>query len=301
MRPVSLYLFNNTPGALTSDNEDSNMSKRLNLWCLLKDGEKGFTIFPVDISSDEWVYNLQAAIKTAKLNALNHFDADELTIWKAEISIVKDAVYDRDYKQSVNTLKSDHRNKMEASDEILIYIEEALPKKIQVFIELPEQAASPETSTSASVTRKITERRCKFKRRQSPPVDVDVIKRQKMLQEREKSFQAGLATSSPSSAAKPHGFSRRQEKDPIYNGRPFEKSGPPVALFHTVFGEFLRDINNVNLPLTNDGISLTEELLWDSADIYKREDQHLAKIKGKFSVTLWTRYVEAVKREATGL
>ncbi|KAF9370250.1 hypothetical protein BGX21_005625, partial [Mortierella sp. AD011] len=184
------------------------MSKRLNLWCLLKDGEKGFTIFPVDISSDEWVYNLQAAIKTAKLNALNHFDADELTIWKAEISIVKDAVYDRDYKQSVNTLKSDHRNKMEASDEILIYIEEALPKKIQVFIELPEQENFFE----------------KFKRRQSPPVDVDVIKRQKMLQEREKSFQAGLATSSPSSAAKPDGFSRQQEEDPIYNGRPFEKN-----------------------------------------------------------------------------
>ncbi|KAF9146062.1 hypothetical protein BGX20_006882, partial [Mortierella sp. AD010] len=136
-RPVSLYLFNNTSGALTSDNEDSNMSERL--WCLLKDGKKGFATFHVDISLDECVCDLQAAIKTTKSNDLGNIDADRLILWKVEIPIVKDAVYDRDYKQSVDTFKLDSRNKMEGSDEIRIYIEEALPKKIQVVVELPKQ------------------------------------------------------------------------------------------------------------------------------------------------------------------
>ncbi|KAF9367665.1 hypothetical protein BGX21_007175, partial [Mortierella sp. AD011] len=122
------------------------MSERLNLWCLLKDGKKGFTIFPVDIFSDEWVYNLQAAIRTTKSNDLGHIDADKLILWKVEIPTVKDAVYDRDYKQSVDTFKSD-------------------------------RPASPGTSTSASEN--FFE---KFKRHRSPPADVDVIKRQKMLQ-----------------------------------------------------------------------------------------------------------------------
>jgi hypothetical protein len=55
--------------------------------------------------------------------------------------------------------------------------------------------------------------------------------------------------------------------------------GPPVALFHTVFGEFSRDMNDANLPLTDEIIRITEDFLWESADIYKNEETRLTKIK----------------------
>ncbi|KAG0008787.1 hypothetical protein BGZ80_003050 [Entomortierella chlamydospora] len=115
------------------------MATQLMFWCLMKEVEEGFTIFPVYISSDEWVYILQKTIKTAKPNDLSHVDADKLILWRVEIPIVKDAVYKQDYEQSVNRFKLDRRNKMETSDKVHDYIPEAVSKTIQVIVELSKQ------------------------------------------------------------------------------------------------------------------------------------------------------------------
>ncbi|KAF9084454.1 hypothetical protein BGX27_003808, partial [Mortierella sp. AM989] len=97
--------------------------------------------------------------------------------------------------------------------------------------------------------------------------------------DREKSIQAGLATSSPSTASIAAVFSKEQENNaPILIGRPFEQTGPPIALFHTVFGKFLRDINDRNLPISDERIKLTEDFLWKSADFYRNGNKRLNAI-----------------------
>lgn len=43
---------------------------------------------------------------------------------------------------------------------------------------------------------------------------------------------------SPSEGAAIPAFSKEQSTRPVYNGRPFTKSGLPVGLFHPVFNSF---------------------------------------------------------------
>ncbi|KAF9367680.1 hypothetical protein BGX21_007158, partial [Mortierella sp. AD011] len=112
------------------------MSPQLTLWCLV---EQKSSEFSVDISSEKSVYDLKKIIKAEKPNDLGRIDANDLIFWMVDISIIKNAAYDQDYKRLVDTFKSDHHNKMGNSDKVGDYIKEAEPKKIQVVIELPKQ------------------------------------------------------------------------------------------------------------------------------------------------------------------
>ncbi|CAG8621677.1 7385_t:CDS:2, partial [Paraglomus occultum] len=57
----------------------------------------------------------------------------------------------------------------------------------------------------------------------------------------------------PSNGAKPKKFREKQQKDPtVYNGRPFERTGPPIALYNEIFGRFIQESNDENLVMTAD-------------------------------------------------
>ncbi|CAE6492633.1 unnamed protein product [Rhizoctonia solani] len=77
---------------------------------------------------------------------------------------------------------------------------------------------------------------------------------------------------SASAAAQPNTFKTRQEKDdtPIYNGRPWKRTGRPIEIFHPVFRIFLRDLHQVGTVSARD-YRLTEELLRASQDTYSDE------------------------------
>ncbi|KAF9344331.1 hypothetical protein BGX26_004515, partial [Mortierella sp. AD094] len=120
--------------ASTLDNEYSDMTTQPKLLCLV---EGDSTPFSVDYVPNEIIDTLKKAIKTEKPNSLGNIDADKLTLWKAGIPTVRGAVYSRDYQQSVDDIKLDPNNNMEAYDKIRDYIQMALPKTIQIIVQKP--------------------------------------------------------------------------------------------------------------------------------------------------------------------
>lgn len=85
--------------------------------------------------------------------------------------------------------------------------------------------------------------------------------------------QDGLGASSLSAVTKP------AETPAILNGRPHEQTGPPVVLFHPVFGEFLRDMNDRNLAIPDRIYHQVEDLFLTAADFYDDESAHRTSIK----------------------
>ncbi|CAJ0827522.1 3752_t:CDS:2 [Entrophospora sp. SA101] len=61
-----------------------------------------------------------------------------------------------------------------------------------------------------------------------------------------------LYAACPSTAAKPKNFFKLQEKNPILNGRPLENTSSPIFFYHSVFGQFLNDFENVDLEIPPD-------------------------------------------------
>lgn len=126
--------------ASTLDNKDSDMTTQPKLLCLV---EEDSTPFSVDYVPNDLIDTLKRAIKDAKQNYFQNIDADQLRLWKAGFPAVRGAVYSRDYQQSVDGIKLDPNNNMEAYDEIRDYIQTALPKTIQIIIQKPPSGMAP--------------------------------------------------------------------------------------------------------------------------------------------------------------
>ncbi|KAF9103421.1 hypothetical protein BGX27_010595 [Mortierella sp. AM989] len=110
----------------------------------------------------------------------------------------------------------------------------------------------------------------------NPPQDTIHIIVEQTSAGRKRPIEVGLLTGSPALASKVADFSKEQGKDaPILNGRPFEKAGPPIALFHTVFGAFLRDKSSYigREDQIDRGFSL------EVSQLYNTEHQRLTAIK----------------------
>ncbi|KAF9429855.1 hypothetical protein BGZ76_001088 [Entomortierella beljakovae] len=232
--------------------------KKTELFCIL-DGDS--SPFNVKLEADATIDDLKNAIKEDKSPLLDDIRANELLLFQV-------AIPDEGTQVNLNKVDSP-RPLVSATAEISeVFGTSQAKKTIHVIVQRPSAAVV--TSTPAADTTISNP---------SPPQDPEESKRQKLFETREQSFQAGIDTSSPCSAAKPSRFSEQQEKNPIFNGRPFAKTGPPIALLHTVFGEFLRDINDANLPLTDDRIKLTENFVWSSTDLYRYEKARMTTVK----------------------
>jgi hypothetical protein len=83
----------------------------------------------------------------------------------------------------------------------------------------------------------------------------------------------GQKASAPSSGASPSEFAKTQKAHPtIFWGRPYDQNGPPIVLFHNVFGQFLANYANAALPLPNDLYKKTQDLLARAANFYPNEE-----------------------------
>ncbi|CAE6465106.1 unnamed protein product [Rhizoctonia solani] len=91
-------------------------------------------------------------------------------------------------------------------------------------------------------------------------------------------LQLGFAQRAPtgnsSSAAQPKNF-RAQQKGPnfINNGRPADKEGPPIILFHPVFGRFLTQLRSTD-PIDPQVYRHTVDHFIVSQDLYEHETKH---------------------------
>lgn len=79
-------------------------------------------------------------------------------------------------------------------------------------------------------------------------------------------------------------FIENQQTDDstILNGRPYEQTGPPIVLFHSVFGIFINNIKNENLSIPVGHYAWTEDFLWESAKFHQ-DDHYGCEISGNSS------------------
>ncbi|KAH9027873.1 hypothetical protein EDB85DRAFT_2148231 [Lactarius pseudohatsudake] len=100
----------------------------------------------------------------------------------------------------------------------------------------------------------------------------------------------------PSSVARhPLEFNIEQDRHPIYNGRPADKRGPPVTIYHKVFAELkdaLRDLTKVVDRAEEKRVDDTAQLFTAATDIYETEAErfdaivpHLENLLGIVFVT----------------
>ncbi|CAG8548299.1 7119_t:CDS:2 [Paraglomus occultum] len=115
------------------------------------------------------------------------------------------------------------------------------------------------------------------KRTSTPEVGIDSIKREKL--EAERLLRLALMQVTRQWLQSQQHFPANKKQKTILNGRPFEQTGPPVVLFHPVFGEFIRDMDDQSLVIPDKTYQLTEDFLWASAEFYDDEDARKTTIK----------------------
>ncbi|GBC01177.1 hypothetical protein RclHR1_00410004 [Rhizophagus clarus] len=98
----------------------------------------------------------------------------------------------------------------------------------------------------------------------------------------------GLETNNLSVGSKPKVFFKNQHSHPIFNGRPFGNSGPPITLYSDTFVKFLNDFNNVDQIIPPDFLQWTEQLIIAASDSYIDEETRNTKIRTIFSMKLGT-------------
>lgn len=84
----------------------------------------------------------------------------------------------------------------------------------------------------------------------------------------------------PSRAALPSEIGTQQEKHPIYNGRPGNLFGPPIAIYHEVFAKLKDDLANADaIQVDECELRTTQALFTASAAFYDNEKDRVKKTK----------------------
>ena len=90
----------------------------------------------------------------------------------------------------------------------------------------------------------------------------------------DKTVQAGQSTSAPSTGSMPACFAKNQkERVTVLNGRPFERTGPPIVLYSDVLGQFLEDLVDQTIVIPGSHYKWTEKFLWAASEFYHNEAQ----------------------------
>ncbi|KAG8946281.1 hypothetical protein FRC04_011911 [Tulasnella sp. 424] len=100
-----------------------------------------------------------------------------------------------------------------------------------------------------------------------------------LIKERRKAIQDGANAPVPSDAAKLPALSAAQDAYPMKIGRPFDKTGPPVSIYHSVFSAFQANIQNPQFkPKPNDVVAAFD-LIQAASRVYPSEDDRLKQMK----------------------
>ncbi|RHZ59667.1 hypothetical protein Glove_362g72 [Diversispora epigaea] len=126
-------------------------------------------------------------------------------------------------------------------------------------------------------------------RSSTPEEENDSTKRRKLEERYAKTVKMGKEASSPSTGAVSSVFSNNQKLYPtIFMGRPFDRIGPPIVLFHNCFGQFLKDISDDNLSIDCEMYFDAQKLMATASQFFTNElsrnlamEREFAKIIGE--------------------
>ncbi|KAL5514584.1 hypothetical protein ACEPAG_1900 [Sanghuangporus baumii] len=126
-----------------------------------------------------------------------------------------------------------------------------------------------------------------FKRPRSPSQDDNVEQRHS------KQISLGLKALAPSTAAKTSEMRSQQSKFPIYNGRPDDLRGPPIAIYHEAFARMKDDLDHPEgIEVTAEELRWTHELFEESTKFYRSEGALVDGTRG-----LWEKLLGVVIRK----
>jgi hypothetical protein len=115
------------------------------------------------------------------------------------------------------------------------------------------------------------------------------------------SVSAARAALAPSSVTASVGKYKQEQVDhPIFNGRPFERRGPPVVIYNEPLANLKHELHNLaGAPEPSDEyVALTAELFHASATIYDNEDQRGKQVYGYLERLLGTSLDRSIKARA---
>jgi hypothetical protein len=99
-------------------------------------------------------------------------------------------------------------------------------------------------------------------------------------------------------------FKSEQEKHPIYNGRPDNRRGPPIAIYHTAFAQLkdsLQNLDKVVDPQESKRVEDTAKLALASTQIYRTEKERTSNVFPYISSLLGIKLRENVPTTADGM
>ncbi|KAG8685839.1 hypothetical protein FRC08_012883 [Ceratobasidium sp. 394] len=102
-----------------------------------------------------------------------------------------------------------------------------------------------------------------------------------------KTVQAITAGPSPSAVARASEFHNQQHRPdaPIHNGRPRDKQGLPLGIYHSIFPKFTRNAKSSSVPDSSD-LDEMEELLIAAQNTYPVEADRISAIKDSLETLL---------------
>ncbi|CAB4395380.1 unnamed protein product [Rhizophagus irregularis] len=225
----------------------------ITIWCLINEDPLE-AAFPVDILDSKTIGHLKDAIRN-KINAPDTVKAKNLEIWKVNVPF-------EEAEGNVITLDNIEvkRKLIIPATKICSGFDNIAETNINFIIKLPAVTKRSKPATTEDYV--------------SPKLESNdvVSKRQRLLQEKDENIKEICEMSCPSTSACPGNWVKCN-KNPlkIYNLRPPECSGPPVSLFHPVFGQFLIDYRNHSLSIPAERYMQVQDFCNRAGQIYKNE------------------------------
>jgi hypothetical protein len=93
-------------------------------------------------------------------------------------------------------------------------------------------------------------------------------------------------------------FESQQEKYPVYNGRPANRKGPPLAIYHVAFAQLidaLQDLDKVVDPQEMKRVDDTAKLFLASTQIYTTDEERNDHVYPHICSLLGANYVRLRK------
>ena len=190
--------------------------------------------FFVEIGSDKIVADLKKAIKEAKKPTVDHLPDNALDLWKVSIPA------DNGLRENTENLDFTHGFLLPLTKLSILFTEAPAEGQTRIHIVVKFPVGEPDNSPRRKRCVSIF---C---------IDIMYVCSMTHAPAHHKVIKDTHAAAAPSSGSNSAAlFRSQQEQYLVYNGRPANRRGPPLAIYHTAFAQLkdaLQDLNNVVDP-----------------------------------------------------
>ncbi|RVD82678.1 uncharacterized protein DFL_007096 [Arthrobotrys flagrans] len=247
----------------------------LTLGCQVVDSEKNLLgdMFSLETPPSTPVSQFKVAIKARKPESLSYIDVDRLAVWKLSTPLQFPKHEEEEAAKAFNELlaaffrdpKSVSRRLSPAWD-IGSYFEEPAEQSLHLIIQAPPPQNERRDVLALSPNQQIEHTVLTLR-------SIEITNTKKIN-----------SIPGPSSAARPKAF-RKYNGGPnpaILNLRPSDARGPPITLFHEVFGKFLQNLNNQTISATSERFGKVVEFMNTATNTYEKENARQVEMRPLF-------------------